>query len=87
MNRSPRAPHFHPGFSTHFPGRTLGLWMDPDARIPWEPTGPLDPTDHTLIVGQFMQYPLQVFRAVGVTAGQAPDLSALSRSQDVELQA
>lgn len=61
-----------PWIFNHFPGRTLGLWMDPDAHIPWEPTGPLDPTDHTLIVGQFMQYPLQVFRAVGVTPGQTP---------------
>ena len=61
-----------PWIFNHFPGRTLGLWMDPDAHIPWEPTGPLDPTDHTLIVGQFMQYPLQVLRTVGVLPGQAP---------------
>src|SRR5207302_17639 len=61
-----------PWIFNHFPGRTLGLWMDPDAHIPWEPTGPLDPTDHTLIVGQVMQYPLQVVRSLGVTTGQAP---------------
>src|SRR6266536_672858 len=36
-----------PWIFNHFPGRTLGLWMDPDAHIPCEPTGPLDPTDHT----------------------------------------
>jgi hypothetical protein len=74
-----------PWIFNHFPGRTLGLWMDPDAHIPWEPTGPLDPTDHTLIVGQVMQYPLQVVRSLGVTPGQAPptDREVLEAMLDV----
>jgi hypothetical protein len=51
-----------------FPGRTLGLWLDPDAQIPW-PTGPLEPRDHTLIVEQVMTHPFHVLRALGVSKG------------------
>jgi hypothetical protein len=51
-----------------FPGRTLGLWLDPDAQIPWS-AGPLQPQDHTLIVAQVMKYPFHILRALGVGKG------------------
>lgn len=51
-----------------FPGRTLGLWLDPDAQIPWS-AGPLQPEDHTLIVAQVMTHPFHVLRALGVSKG------------------
>lgn len=54
-----------------FPGRTLGLWLDPDAQIPWS-GGPLQPQDHTLIVAQVMTYPFHVLRALGVGKGDPP---------------
>ena len=52
----------------NFPGRTLGLWLDPDRHIPW-PTGPLEPWDHTLIMRSLMTHPIHVVRALGVSKG------------------
>ncbi|TGB09713.1 hypothetical protein, partial [Streptomyces sp. MZ04] len=44
-----------------FPGRTLGLWLDPDVQFP-EPWGPLIPEDHTNIVRAVLTHPFQVLR-------------------------
>ena len=68
-----------------FPGRTLGLWLDPDARIPWG-DGPLQPADHTLIVSQVMTYPFQVLRSLGVGKGDPPPTGrqVLEATLDVE---
>jgi hypothetical protein len=51
-----------------FPGRTLGLWLDPEAQIPWS-AGPLQPADHTLIVSEVMTHPFHILRALGVGKG------------------
>jgi hypothetical protein len=49
----------------HFPGHTLGLWLDPDNEIPWT-AGPLDVADHTLVVREMMTHPFHVLRALHV---------------------
>lgn len=54
-----------------FPGRTLGLWLDPDNQIPW-PAGPLDVPDHTLVVREMMTHPFHVLRALGLSKGDPP---------------
>ena len=52
-----------------FPGRTLGLWLDPD-QSPWpDPGGPLNVADHTLIVREMMTYPFHVLRALRLSKG------------------
>jgi len=48
-----------------FPGRTLGLWLDPDVEFP-QPWGPLGPEDHTLIVREILNHPIQVIRYLDV---------------------
>lgn len=47
-----------------FPGRTLGLWIDPDhpEMGSWEDTVPLSARDHTAIVDAVMTYPMQVLK-------------------------
>ena len=60
-----------------FPGRTLGLWLDPDVIFP-RPGGPLTPEDHTLIMREVMKHPFQVIRYLGYKPGDAkPDGSAV----------
>lgn len=51
-----------------FPGRTLGLWLDPDLQVPW-PTRGLGPEDHTVIIRQLMTYPFHVLRALKLSKG------------------
>jgi hypothetical protein len=51
-----------------FPGRTLGLWLDPDQQVPW-PVGPLDVPDHTLIVREMITYPFHVLRSLRLSKG------------------
>lgn len=53
-----------------FPGRTLGLWLDPDVIFP-EPGGPLVPEDHTLIMREIMKHPFHVLRYLDVKPGGA----------------
>lgn len=51
-----------------FPGRTLGLWLDPDAPFP-QPDGPLSPRDHTLIMREVMSHPVEIVRALRLSRG------------------
>lgn len=44
-----------------FPGRTLGLWLDPDAAPP-EVGGPLLPQDHTIILREIMNHPVPILK-------------------------
>ena len=53
----------------HFPGHTLGLWLDPDNEIPWT-AGPLDVEDHTLVVREMTTHPFHVLRALHVSKGE-----------------
>ena len=59
-----------PDIFGQFPGRTLGLWLDPDRQIPW-PALP-GPEDHTIIMDAFMTHPFQVLRNLCVTKGDPP---------------
>lgn len=50
-----------------FPGRTLGLWLDPDFD-PWGDGAP-SVEDHTLIIESVMRHPFQILRALGYRPG------------------
>ncbi len=69
-----------------FPGRTLGLWLDPEVEWPGQPGGPLVPADHTIIMREIMKHPLQVLKALGLSKGDQPPSGqeVLEAALDVE---
>lgn len=57
----------HRSMFDRFPGRTLGLWLDPDID-PWG-GGPPTIEDHTLIMHSVMNHPFQILRALQYRPG------------------
>lgn len=80
-----RAGRFDSSIFDRFPGRTLGLWLDPELPFP-TPSGPLTPKDHTLIVREVMKYPFHVVRYLDVERdGSRPsDMAVLEAALQVE---